>query len=94
MGRRLTLPILNSSSNYGIATSALPPRNDNNKLAAFQLSTLTMGLPQNFVLRDDNNSLLASDARGLKAGVGEVVSKFDKHLGGCDGVVNGAVGVV
>ena len=60
----------------------------------FQLSTLTMGLPQNFVLRDDNNSLLASDARGLKAGVGEVVSKFDKHLGGCDGVVNGAVGVV
>ena len=68
-GRRLTLPILNSSSNYGIATSALPPR-------------------------DDNNSLLASDARGLKAGVGEVVSKFDKHLGGCDGVVHGAVGVV
>ena len=39
VGRRLTLPILNSSSNYGIATSALPPRNDNNKLAAFQLST-------------------------------------------------------
>lgn len=55
---------------------------------------LTMGLPQDFVLRDDNNSLLASDARGLKAGVGEVVSKFNKHLGGCDGVVNGAVGVV
>ncbi len=55
--------------NNGIATSTLPPR-------------------------DDNNSLLASDASGLKASVGEVVSKFDKHLGGCDGVVNGAVGVV
>lgn len=71
--------------------------NDNNKLAAFQLSTFnfnygiaTSTLPP----RDDNNSLLASGARGLKAGVGEVVSKFDKHLGGCDGVVNGAVGVV
>ena len=39
-------------------------------------------------------SLLAGDAMRLKAGFGEVVSKFDKHLGGCDCVINGAVGVV